>query len=103
MDLEEQVDDELPVAVQARERSLRFLDFLEAYHLQRYPPVYDIGAYNDVQVAPAELPDPDTGTVFLPGGETWLQVDLLDLPSPPSVPDDLSLRLNLDLGVRRSF
>ncbi|MGH9064249.1 MAG: AAA domain-containing protein [Acidimicrobiales bacterium] len=83
------VVDRLAIDEEARERSLRYLDFLEAYNLRRFPPVRDIGDYKDFQVTEAGLPRGSPGVSFTPGGPSWLAVDLVDLPAPPAPPADL--------------
>lgn len=76
------------VEVQARERALRYLDFLEAYHLQRFPPVHDIGVYQDERITEDSL-EGAAGVRFSPAAEAWLTADLLDPPPTPIVPKEL--------------
>ncbi|MDA8045704.1 MAG: AAA domain-containing protein [Actinomycetota bacterium] len=82
------VDDAALVGQEAQDRSLRYLDFLEAYHLNRFPPVRDIGDYRDVQVTESNVPKDSLGVAFIPGGEAWLIVDLVDLPPVPAMPPE---------------
>lgn len=79
----------LAVEEEARERAIRLIDFLEAYHLRRFPPVRDIADYKDVRITEADLPIGAPGFTFSPGGATWLTVDLVDLPTTPVPPDGL--------------
>ena len=74
--------------VQARERALRYLDFLEAYHLQRFPPVHDIAVYQDERITEGSLQGA-AGVRFSPGSEAWLTADLLDPPPTPIVPKEV--------------
>lgn len=76
------------VEMEARERALRYLDFLEVYHLQRFPPVHDIGVYQDERITEDSL-EGAVGVRFTPGAEAWLAVDLLDPPRTPIVPTEL--------------
>ena len=73
----------------ARERSLRFLDFLEAYYLLRYPAVHDIADYDDVRVASTNIPA-SPGIALVRGPELWLTADLVDLPVTPELPESLA-------------
>jgi len=75
-------------AAEARRRALRFVGFLEAYYALRYPPVHDLAAYRDVQVAPADVPAVP-GVALTGGGEPWLAVELVDLPVPPELPAEV--------------
>lgn len=72
----------------ARERSLRFLDFLDAYYATFFPPVRTLQGYNDLIVRRGAVPDVE-GVQVRPGGDTWLACELLALPPPPEVPEDL--------------
>lgn len=84
---------------QARERSLRLLDFLDEYYAQRYPPVYDIADYRDFRVGQADLP-PGGSAVLSPDGGAWLTVTLPDLPPPPAIPDELRNHIAEPVGHR---
>jgi len=77
------------VRIQARERSLRLLDFLEAYYSIRFPPVHDISSYDDVRINRSDLPAV-TGITFTQGGEVWLTADIVDLPPVPKPPTELT-------------
>ncbi len=79
-----------PIEDEARERAIRLIDFLEAYHLRRFPPVRDIAEYHDVRITEADLPIGTPGFTFSPGGTAWLQVDLVDLPPAPRPPEGMA-------------
>jgi len=90
----------LSLRAQARERALRFLDFLEAYYSLRYPPVSDIAEYGDEQLSGGDLVGLP-GVSLQPGGERWLMVDLVDRPPAPIVPEELRGRLTGEVTAHR--
>lgn len=61
------------VGHEARERALRFLDFLEAYHLLRSPPLRDIAEYKDVQIIEADIPVDAPGICLSPGEQVRME------------------------------
>lgn len=77
------------VRTQARERSLRLLDFLEAYYSIRFPPIHDISSYDDVRINRSDLPTAE-GVTLTEGGEVWLTADIVDLPPVPRLPPELA-------------
>ena len=66
------------VRSEARERSLRFLDFPEAYYSMGYPPIHDIGAYRDVQIRQVDLPG-ESSASLTSAEDRWLLADLAEL------------------------
>ncbi|MCL6091868.1 MAG: hypothetical protein M1435_02815 [Actinobacteria bacterium] len=74
---------------QARERSLRFLDFLQASFSARFPPVRVLRAYGDIAIGDQDVPEVAEVTLS-PGGDVWLSCELRELPPTPKLPPELS-------------
>ncbi len=71
-----------------RARVMSVVDFLKDFDAQKNPPVTDITNYGLFTVRDDRLPAVP-GLTLSGGGEQWLRVDFVDLPSAPVVPTDL--------------
>lgn len=87
------------VREEARERSLRLLDFLEAFYARRFPAIHDIGDFNDERITATDVPDVP-GITFTRGGDVWLVAELLDLPPLPAIPANLEEWLDKPVTAR---
>ncbi len=66
-------------------RELSLLDFLEAFHRRRFPPVRDISKFSDFLLRGHDLPVAP-GVTLAPGTARWLTLKLVAHPTPPSYP-----------------
>lgn len=73
---------------ESQKRALSLLDFLEAFHRRRYPPVRDIAQYGDFRVRKQELPTVP-GVTLSQGGSRWLTLKLVAHPAAPELPAEL--------------
>jgi very-short-patch-repair endonuclease len=70
------------------QRVEHLLNFLQAYHAQKNPPVHDIGNYKLELIRAGDLPEAK-GIRLSASGERWLSVDFVELPARPQIPVDL--------------
>lgn len=69
-------------------RVLKLIEFLREYDALQHPPVRDIATYNAYRLEQDGLPS-HSAIKLNPHEETWLQVQFVELPAPPPVPEEL--------------
>jgi hypothetical protein len=74
---------------EARERSLRFLDFLEAYYSTFSPSVHSVQEYRDTVIRRQDVPEVP-GVTLLAGNDMWLTCDLVVHAPVPTIPSELA-------------
>ena len=77
------------LVIESQKRALSLLDFLEAFHRRRYPPVRDIAKYDDFLVREQGLPVVP-GVTLSQGGNCWLTLKLIAHPTAPELPAELT-------------
>ncbi len=74
---------------ESTQRVLSLVDFLQALHAQKYPPVRDISSYGLYELERSALPDV-SGVRLTPADSVWLTVDFVELPTRPAFPEHLA-------------